>query len=94
MKKIQDKLDKCRRDVESTKDRYQAALNDLNAYNAKYMEDMSEVFEKCQETEERRLQYFKEMLYGIHACLDISNDPRWVTTVPAGRPDQTQWRSG
>ena len=26
-----------------TKDKYEAALNDINSYNAKYMEDMTEV---------------------------------------------------
>ena len=43
MKKLQDKSEKCRRDVENTRERYESALNDLNAYNAKYMEDMTEV---------------------------------------------------
>ena len=43
LKKIQEKADKCRRDVETAKDKYEATLNDLNAYNAKYMEDMTEV---------------------------------------------------
>ena len=43
MKKMQDKVDKCLRDVESSKDKYENALLDLNNYNAKYMEDMTEV---------------------------------------------------
>lgn len=43
LKKIQEKADKCRRDVEIAKEKYEATLNDLNAYNAKYMEDMTEV---------------------------------------------------
>ena len=43
MKKLQDKAEKCRRDVEVSKDKYEAALNDINSYNAKYMEDMTEV---------------------------------------------------
>ncbi|CAH1787194.1 unnamed protein product [Owenia fusiformis] len=75
LKKIQDKAEKARRDVESTHSKYEAALNDINSYNAKYMEDMTEVFDKCQEFEEKRLIFFKEMLFGIHKCLDISSNP-------------------
>ena len=41
--KLQDKLRKLQADVESTKEKYEAALNDLNSYNAKYIEDMTEV---------------------------------------------------
>lgn len=40
------------------------------------MEDMTQVFEKCQEMEEKRLKFFKEMLFGIHKCLDLSSEPR------------------
>ena len=43
LKKLQEKAEKCRRDVEVSKDKYEAALNDINSYNAKYMEDMTEV---------------------------------------------------
>ncbi|ELT91899.1 hypothetical protein CAPTEDRAFT_20646 [Capitella teleta] len=78
LKKVQEKADKCRRDVEATKEKYEATLNDLNAYNAKYMEDMTEVFNKSQEWEEKRLRFIKEMLYGIHSCLDLSQN----NTVP------------
>ena len=31
--------------MEGTKDKYEACLNDLNSYNAKYIEDMNEVCE-------------------------------------------------
>ncbi len=43
MKKLQDKVEKCKTDVETTKGRFEAALNDINSYNAKYMEEMAEV---------------------------------------------------
>ncbi|KAK3861886.1 hypothetical protein Pcinc_032193 [Petrolisthes cinctipes] len=38
------------------------------------MEDMSHVFDKAQESESKRLQFFKEMLFATHKCLNISND--------------------
>ena len=43
LKKLQEKLKKCQVDVEATHDKYEACLNDLNGYNAKYIEDMTEV---------------------------------------------------
>lgn len=52
------------------------ALQELNQYNPKYNEDMTHVFEKCQEMENKRLKFFKEMLFGIHKCLDVSKDPK------------------
>ena len=43
---MQDKLIKCREDMQKTKDRYESALKEINETNAKYMEDMTVVFEK------------------------------------------------
>lgn len=75
VKKLQDRVAKCKEEVQRTRERYEAALQEINDYNAKYMEDMTVVFEKCQEFEQRRLQFFKEMLFAIHGCLNISVDP-------------------
>jgi hypothetical protein len=71
-KKLQDRLEKCRKDVESMKDKYEEALAVLHKYNATYIDDMTEVFTKTQEFEEKRLRYFKEALVGIHNSLNIS----------------------
>ena len=38
-----DRVEKNRKEEEATRGKYDAALRDLNAYNAKYMEDMTEV---------------------------------------------------
>ena len=43
LKKLQDKVEKNRKEVETTRGKYEAALSDLNGYNAKYMEDMTDV---------------------------------------------------
>ena len=48
LKKLQDKVEKCRADVENSKARFEAALNDINGYNAKYMEEMAEVSRRGQ----------------------------------------------
>ncbi|KAF8788033.1 protein kinase C and casein kinase substrate in neurons protein 1-like isoform X2 [Argiope bruennichi] len=75
VKKLQDRVSKCKDEVQKTKERYEQALREINDYNAKYMEDMTVVFDKCQEFEEKRLGFFKEMLFGINGCLNISTDP-------------------
>ncbi|XP_037277108.1 protein kinase C and casein kinase substrate in neurons protein Synd isoform X6 [Rhipicephalus microplus] len=74
VKKLQDRVAKCKEEVQRTRERYEAALQEINDYNAKYMEDMTVVFDKCQEFEQRRLKFFKEMLFAIHGCLNISTD--------------------
>ncbi|XP_023229361.1 protein kinase C and casein kinase substrate in neurons protein 2-like isoform X7 [Centruroides sculpturatus] len=74
VKKLQDRVTKCKDDVQKTKEKYEQALQEINDFNAKYMEDMTDVFDKCQIFEEKRLNFFKEMLFGIHGCLNISTD--------------------
>lgn len=77
LKKLQEKLKKCQADVEATHDKYNACLNDLNGYNAKYIEDMNEVFDKCQDFERKRIDFVKKIMFDIHQCLDLSVDPRY-----------------
>lgn len=75
VKKLQDRVAKAKDEVQKTKEKYEQSLREINEYNPKYMEDMTTVFEKCQEFEEKRLKFFKEMLFSIHSCLNISNMP-------------------
>lgn len=41
---------------------------------------MTDVYEKCQEFEEKRLSFFRETLFSLHGCLDISTDPNLAST--------------
>jgi len=75
LRKLQDKVAKCKDLVQKTKETYLTALSDINSSNAKYMEDMTDVFERCQRKEAQRLQCFKDTLFSIHKCLNISEDP-------------------
>jgi len=72
VKKLTEKVERCRRDVESTRSIYTTSLTELNSYNAKYMEDMNEVFARTQDFEARRLAFFKKLLYDYHACVDAT----------------------
>lgn len=75
MKKLRDRVSKTKDAVSRCRDSYENALHDLNNYNAKYMEDMTDVFERCQRMEAQRLQRFKEILFAVQKCLNISEDP-------------------
>ncbi|KAL1110216.1 hypothetical protein AAG570_008293 [Ranatra chinensis] len=75
VKKMQDRVMKTKEDVQRGKEKYEVALQELNSYNPKYMEDMTVVFDKCQAMETQRLQFFKDTLFSIHKYLNISQDP-------------------
>ncbi|XP_076450073.1 protein kinase C and casein kinase substrate in neurons protein 1-like [Babylonia areolata] len=77
LRKLQEKLKKCQKEVEASKDRYQACLKNLNAYNAKYVEDMTEVYDKCQEFELKRINFFKQTFFRLRESLDLSVDPKF-----------------
>ncbi|XP_014665897.1 PREDICTED: protein kinase C and casein kinase substrate in neurons protein 1-like isoform X1 [Priapulus caudatus] len=74
--KAKERVEKCRDEREKTKDRYEQVLNEINNYNSKYMDDMREVFETCQEMEKKRLEFFKEALFGVHSSLDLPENPK------------------
>lgn len=72
---MQDRVQKTKEEVQKCKEKYEQALNEINAYNPKYIEDMMGVFEKCQESEANRLKFFKDTLFLVHKHLNISQDP-------------------
>ncbi|XP_039748487.1 protein kinase C and casein kinase substrate in neurons protein 1 isoform X3 [Pararge aegeria] len=75
IKKMAERVSKCREDVAKNRDKYQAALAEITAYNPRYIEDMTGVFDRCQQMEAQRLTFFKEVLFSFHKCLDISKEP-------------------
>lgn len=75
VKKMADRVSKCREDVSKNREKYQAALAEITAYNPRYIEDMTGVFERCQQMEAQRLTFFKDVLFNFHKCLNISQEP-------------------
>ncbi|XP_049627567.1 protein kinase C and casein kinase substrate in neurons protein 2 isoform X1 [Suncus etruscus] len=73
LKKLQDKVEKCKQDVLKTKDRYEKSLKELDQVTPQYMENMEQVFEQCQQFEEKRLRFFREVLLEVRKHLDLSN---------------------
>ncbi|XP_046986031.1 protein kinase C and casein kinase substrate in neurons protein 2-like [Schistocerca americana] len=78
VRKIQDRSIQSRENLRKAKGKYESALRDLHLYNPKYIEDMTTVFEKCQEMEGERLKFFKKIMFSVHKCLDLSQDPTFL----------------
>lgn len=78
LKKMQDRVQKTKDEVQKCRERYEQSLAEINKYNSTYIEDMTSVFTKCQETEEIRLRFFKDVLFNIHKVLNLSDNPGWV----------------
>ncbi len=74
---MQDRVQKTKDEVQKCREKYEQSLQEINKYNPVYMEDMTSVFIKCQEMEETRLRFFKEVLFKIHKSLNVSQDPRY-----------------
>lgn len=75
---MQDRVQRTKDEVQKCRDKYEQALHEINKYNPVYMEDMTSVFIKCQELEETRLRFFKDVLFNIHKTINVSQDPKLV----------------
>lgn len=75
LRKIKERVARAKEEVSKSKERYELALDEINQCNPKYITEMTQVFEKCQDMEEQRLNFFKDILFNIHDCLNISKDP-------------------
>lgn len=75
LKKLQDATERAKREMGKCKKKYELRLEEITTYNSQYEQDMFHEFERCQENEEKRLEFFKETLSQYHKCLDISESP-------------------
>lgn len=75
LKKLQDATEKAKREMEKCREKYELRLEEITAYNSQYERDMIQEFERCQENEDTRLTFFKDVLSQYHKCLDISESP-------------------
>lgn len=74
LRKIKDRVLKAHDEVAKLKEKYELSLKDISLANPRYVTEMTQVFDKCQDMEEQRLNFFKDILFNIHDCLNISQD--------------------
>ncbi|CDS43172.1 protein kinase C and casein kinase substrate in [Echinococcus multilocularis] len=75
LRKIEDKLRKGIMEEEKTRKAYEEALSSLSDVTPRYIEDMTQVFNKAQAFERERIIYFKEQALQMQEVLDISAKP-------------------
>ncbi|XP_051890603.1 protein kinase C and casein kinase substrate in neurons protein 1 isoform X2 [Pristis pectinata] len=77
-KKLLDKVEKCKQEVQKTKEKYEKALDELSKCTPQYMENMEQVFEQCQQFEEKRLVFFREVLQDIKRHLNLTENNNYA----------------
>ncbi|CAH8447596.1 unnamed protein product [Schistosoma turkestanicum] len=71
LKKAQEKLAKTEKDVQRFRNAYTMALADLDNESARYVEEMTKVFNRTQDFERERLDFFKTTFNNLHNALNV-----------------------
>lgn len=78
-KKLHEKVDKCKQDSQKAKEKYEKALDELSKCTPSYMENMEQVFDQCQQFEEKRLSFLREVLLDIKRHLNLTENQSYAT---------------
>ncbi|XP_026202727.1 protein kinase C and casein kinase substrate in neurons protein 1 isoform X1 [Anabas testudineus] len=78
-KKLQEKVDKCKQDSQKAKEKYEKALDELSKCTPHYMESMEQVFDQCQQFEEKRLSFLREVLLDVKRHLNLTENQSYAT---------------
>ncbi|KAM8756470.1 protein kinase C and casein kinase substrate in neurons protein 1 isoform 1-T3 [Acanthopagrus schlegelii] len=78
-KKLHEKMDKCKQDSQKAKEKYEKALDELSKCTPNYMENMEQVFDQCQQFEEKRLSFLREVLLDVKRHLNLTEDQSYAT---------------
>jgi len=79
--KTRDRHEKCREVVKKTRQAYESVLREIRQFNPVYTENMTFVFEKCQQLELKRLRFAMEMLSGFQNSLADLINPLKLTQL-------------
>ncbi|XP_044027555.1 protein kinase C and casein kinase substrate in neurons protein 1 [Siniperca chuatsi] len=100
-KKLHEKVDKCKQDSQRAKEKYEKALDELSKCTPQYMENMGQVFDQCQQFEEKRLSFLREVLLDIKRHLNLTEDQSYAivygelehTITSASAQEDLKWFS-
>ncbi|VUZ39171.1 unnamed protein product [Hymenolepis diminuta] len=73
LRRMEDKLKKATTEEEKTRKAYLDAISALNDVTPRYMDDMTQVFNKAQAFEKKRIEYFKQQVLAMQEVLDVSS---------------------
>ncbi|XP_075437176.1 protein kinase C and casein kinase substrate in neurons protein 1 isoform X1 [Ascaphus truei] len=77
-RKLQEKVEKCKQDVQKAQERYEKILEEIQKSTPQYMESMDLVFEQCQQLEEKRLIFLREVLLDIKQHLNLAESSSYL----------------
>ncbi|KAM6981159.1 protein kinase C and casein kinase substrate in neurons protein 1 [Aplochiton taeniatus] len=100
-KRMTEKVDKCKQDSLKAKEKYEKALDELSKMTPQYMESMGTVFDQCQQFEEKRLSFLREVLLDVKRHLNLTQTQSYSTvyrdlerTITSASPQEDlQWFS-
>nr|XP_046238984.1 protein kinase C and casein kinase substrate in neurons protein 1 [Scatophagus argus]XP_046238985.1 protein kinase C and casein kinase substrate in neurons protein 1 [Scatophagus argus]XP_046238986.1 protein kinase C and casein kinase substrate in neurons protein 1 [Scatophagus argus]XP_046238987.1 protein kinase C and casein kinase substrate in neurons protein 1 [Scatophagus argus] len=100
-KKLHEKVDKCKQDSQKAKEKYEKVLDELSKCTPQYMENMAQVFDQCQQFEEKRLSFLREVLLDVKRHLNLTEDQSYATVyrdlertiTSASAQDDLKWFS-
>lgn len=75
--KARDRQERAQRDADKALEKYQERLTELQRCKGRYVEDMTMQFEKCQEFENQRMEFFKVTLQQMKEAVDLSRNQRY-----------------
>lgn len=74
IQKLQERKDKMERETARLKRKYSDWLDDLLHLKKHYTDDMKREFDKCQDFEKLRIEFFRDTLMSLKKSLDISQE--------------------
>ncbi|KAG8007592.1 Protein kinase C and casein kinase substrate in neurons protein 1, partial [Nibea albiflora] len=78
-KKLHEKVDKCKQDTQKAREKYEKALDELSKCTPQYMENMEQVFDQCQQFEEKRLSFVRDVLLDVKRHLNLTENQSYAT---------------
>ncbi|VDD81689.1 unnamed protein product [Mesocestoides corti] len=75
LRKMEEKLRKATSEEEKTRRAYEEAVAALQDVTPRYIDDMTQVFNKAQAFEKERINFFKQQAMQMHDVLDVSAKP-------------------
>lgn len=67
--------------ITQAKEKYEKAVDELSKCTPQYMENMEVVFDQCQQFEEKRLSFLREVLLDVKRHINLTENQRFVLLI-------------